>query len=63
MNDLNPVDFILTPRERDVAALAAVELEAHRRRQNARDAMLALAKWRGDLYRPLPGNSAEGKTA
>lgn len=34
----SPIDFVLTPAERDVARLAAVEIEAHRRRQNERDA-------------------------
>lgn len=54
MKDLIPLDFILTPQERDVAALAAVQLEANRRRQNERDAMLALARWRGEQNRPAP---------
>src|SRR5690606_39592945 len=32
-----PLDFVLTPRERDVAALAAVHLENRRRRLNELD--------------------------
>ncbi len=31
-----PLEFVLTPRERDRAAMAAIELESHRRRLNAR---------------------------
>lgn len=36
-----PLDFVLTPRERDVAALAALHLEDLRRQQNARDGVAA----------------------
>lgn len=49
--DLPPIEFVLTPQDRDTAALAAVRLEAHRRRQNKRDAMMALARWAGGQYR------------
>ena len=31
-----PIEFGLTPRERDAAAMAAIHLEANRRRLNAR---------------------------
>ena len=58
MNTLPPIDFILTPQERDRAALAAVQIEAHRRRQNERDAMQALARWKSDQHRPLPERAA-----
>jgi hypothetical protein len=54
-DDLPPIDFVLTPQDRDKAALAAVHLEAHRRRQNERDAMMALARWTGEQYRPRNG--------
>lgn len=49
--DLPPIEFVLTPQDRDTAALAAVHLEAHRRQQNQRDAMMALARWVGGQYR------------
>lgn len=32
-----PLDYVLTPQERDRAALAAIHLEANRRRLNKRD--------------------------
>lgn len=32
-----PLEFVLTPQERDRAALAAIHLEANRRRLNKRD--------------------------
>lgn len=32
-----PVEFVMTPQDRDVAALAAIHLEANRRRLNKRD--------------------------
>lgn len=50
--DLPPLDFTLTPRDKDVAALAAIHLEQHRRQQNERNAMQALARWTGEQYRP-----------
>jgi hypothetical protein len=53
--DLPPIEFVLTPQDRDTAALAALHLEAHRRRQNERDAMMALARWKGGQYRPRSG--------
>lgn len=59
MNDLNPIDFVLTQRERDVAAHITVELEANRRRQNRREADLGLARWRGDQHRPQYAKSGE----
>lgn len=52
MTDLPPIDFVLTPQDRARAAVASVQIEAHRRRQNERDAMQALAHWRGDQHRP-----------
>lgn len=58
MTDLPPLDFILTPQERDVAVLASLHLEDHRRRQNERDAMQALARWKGDQHRPLSERAA-----
>ena len=50
--DLPPIEFVLTPRDKDLAALAAVHLEQHRRRENDRNAMQALARWTGEQYRP-----------
>ena len=35
--DLPPIDFVLTPQERDHAAWARIELERQRREQNERD--------------------------
>lgn len=32
-----PLEFVLTPQDRDVAALAAIHLEANRRRLNKRE--------------------------
>lgn len=55
MTDLPPLEFILTPQERDQAAAAAVQIEHHRRSQCERDRTLALAQWRGDQSRyPTP---------
>ena len=51
-NELPPIDFVLTPQDRDKAALAATHLELNRRRQNERDALQALARWKGDQCGP-----------
>lgn len=32
-----PLEFVLTPQDRDLAAMAAIHLEANRRRLNKRD--------------------------
>lgn len=45
------IDFVLTHAERSVVAQAACQLEAHRRRQNERDAMRGLATWKGAMHR------------
>ena len=37
------IEFVLTPRERDVAKLAAIHLEANRRRLNRMDTAQSLA--------------------
>lgn len=50
-NELPPIDFVLTPQDRDRAALAKLHLEAHRRRENERNAFMALARWKGGQYR------------
>lgn len=50
-NDLPPIDFVLTPQDRDRAALAKLHLEAHRRRENERNAFQALARWDGERHR------------
>lgn len=33
-----PIDFVLTPAEKDAAAMASIHLERQRREANARDA-------------------------
>jgi hypothetical protein len=38
-----PIDLVLTPRDRDIAAQAAVHLEANRRRHNRADTAQAAA--------------------
>lgn len=45
------IEFTLTHADRSIAAQAACQLEAHRRRQNERDAMHGLATWKGHQYR------------
>jgi hypothetical protein len=50
-DELPPIDFVLTPQDRDKAALAATHLEANRRRQNERDAFRSLARWDGARHR------------
>lgn len=50
-NDLPPIEFVLTPQDRDRAALAKLHLEAHRRRENERNAFQALARWDGERHR------------
>jgi hypothetical protein len=50
-NDLPPIDFVLTPQDRDRAALAKLHLEAHRRRENERNAFQALHRWTGERHR------------
>lgn len=45
------IEFVLTHAERSIVAQAACQLEAHRRRQNERDAMRGLAQWKGHQYR------------
>jgi hypothetical protein len=48
--DLPLIELVLIPQDRDTAALAAVHLEAHRRQQNQRGAMMALARWMRGQY-------------
>ena len=39
-----PMDFVLTPRERDAVQLARLDLERNRRRRNAADRAMANAE-------------------
>lgn len=48
------IDFVMTAKDRSMAAQAAVQLEANRRHQNERDAMRGLATWKGEQYRVTP---------
>jgi hypothetical protein len=45
------LEFCLTHNDRSIAAQAAVQLEANRRRQNEREAMRGLAEWKGSMHR------------
>lgn len=45
------IPFVLTDSERSIAAQASVQLERHRREQNARDAQQGLAQWKGSMHR------------
>jgi len=45
------IPFVLTDSERSIAAQASVQLERHRREENARDAQQGLAAWKGQMHR------------
>lgn len=54
------IEFVLTQADRSIAAQAAVQLEANRRRQNGREADRALATWKGDMLRVGPDTYDNG---
>lgn len=45
------IPFVLTEADKSVAAQASVQIEAHRRRQNALEAQQGLATWKGAMHR------------